>query len=122
MKLHLNKPAGNYIRAFEPGFLTVNERRISTSLILAADQLIENWTPADADHISLADLEPALALNPELILLGTGSGQRFADPVVATRIMQRGIGFEVMATEAACRTYNILVAEDRRVVAALLLN
>lgn len=121
MKLHADRPAGHYIRSFEPGRLRLADRELTAAVIIAPDQLVEGWQPADPGAITLEDLAPALALDPELIIVGTGLTQRFVSATVSAGIMRRGIGIECMATEAACRTYNILMAEDRRVVAALLL-
>lgn len=121
MKLHADRPAGHYIRSFEPGRLRLADRELTASVVIAPDQLIEDWQPADPLAITLADLAPVLALQPELVIIGTGLSQRFISAAVTAQVMRRGIGIECMATEAACRTYNILMAEDRRVVAALLL-
>jgi uncharacterized protein len=121
MKLHAERPAGHHIRSFEPGLLRLADRNLTAAAIIAPDRLIEDWQPADPLAITLEDLAPALALEPELIIVGTGLTQRFVSPTVAAQVMRRGIGLECMATQAACRTYNILMAEDRRVVAALLL-
>lgn len=121
MKLHADKPTGHYIRSFAPGRLRLADRELTADAIIAPDQLVEDWQPVDRLALTLDDLAPALALDPELIILGTGRTQRFVSTTVAAQVMRRGIGLECMATEAACRTYNILMAEDRRVVAALLL-
>jgi uncharacterized protein len=121
MKLHADRPAGHYIRSFEPGRLRLADRDLTTASIIAPDQVIEGWQPLDPQALTLDDLAPALALDPELVIIGTGLTQRFVSTAVAAQVMRRGIGLECMATEAACRTYNILMAEDRRVVAALLL-
>ena len=121
MKKHADKPAGHYIRSFEPGRLRLADRELTAAAIISPGQLIENWQPADPLAITLDDLAPALALDPELIIVGTGFTQRFVSTTVTAQVMRRGIGIECMATEAACRTYNVLMAENRRVVAALLL-
>lgn len=122
MKLHAERPAGHYIRSFEAGCLRLADRELTGAAIISPDRLVEHWQPADPLAITLEDLAPALALEPELLIVGTGLTQRFVSTTVAAQVMRRGIGLECMATEAACRTYNILMAEDRRVVAALLLS
>ena len=121
MKLHAERPAGHYIRSFEPGRLRLGDRDLTANAIIAPDRVIEDWQPLDPPAITLEDLAPALALEPEVIIIGTGLTQRFVSTTVAAAVMRGGVGLECMATEAACRTYNILMAEDRRVVAVLLL-
>jgi uncharacterized protein len=83
--------------------------------------LVDDWRPQTLDELTEADLEAVLALQPEIVVLGSGTRQRFPDPRLTAAIMARGIGCEVMDTGAACRTYNVLVSEGRRAVAALLL-
>ncbi len=111
----------NVIRAYSDTEIRIGEDVfVRHSCIVTADQ-IQEWTPRSADTISLADLEPLLSMTPEIVILGTGSTQQFPDPELLGALLSRGIGVEVMTTGAACRTYNVLVGEDRRVVAALLL-
>lgn len=121
MKLHTDKPVANYIRSFEPGLILLGERRIETDLLIGPGDHVAEWQPADRVAISQEDLAPLVERDPELILVGMGLSQRFLSSSVLTSIMRRGIGVEVMSTEAACRTWNILVGEDRKVAAALLL-
>ena len=79
------------------------------------------WSAPEPAALTLDDLAPALALQPEILLLGTGNRLVFPDGQIHARILALGIGFEVMDSGAACRTYNILMSEQRRVVAALLM-
>lgn len=120
MKLHADPVANNYIRGFSPGRLRVNDLVIGGHAVITPEQIIPDWSPADPERLTLGDLELVLALEPEVILLGTGLRSRLPDVQLATAIMRRGIGFEAMTTEAACRTFNVLAAEYRRVAAALL--
>jgi uncharacterized protein len=121
MKLTDESTRGTYlVRAYAPGEVRIGERLIQHSCLLRADR-IEDWRPQTLAQVSAPDLEPILALQPEIIVLGAGSTQRFLDSSLMAAVWSRGIGLEVMDTGAACRTYNILVTEDRRVVAALLL-
>ena len=100
----------------------VNDRVLTRSFALAPDRLVEDWTvPAAATELAAADLEPLLALDPELVVLGTGSRQAFPPAAVMAACLTRGIGIEVMDNAAAARTYNVLAGEGRRVVVALLL-
>lgn len=99
----------------------VNDQILTASFILAPDTLIEQWQPQPAAELAPADLEPLLALNPELVLLGTGQQQVFPPAATLAACLTRGVGLEVMANNAAARTYNVLAGEGRRVVAGFLL-
>jgi uncharacterized protein len=121
MKLTDETQAGtNFIRAYTPGEIRIGERAVNTNCIVTADQVID-WPVQSFATMKLADLEPLIALKPEIVILGSGSTQQFPDPSLLGAVLSRGIGCEVMNTGAACRTYNVLVAEDRKVVAALIL-
>jgi len=121
MKLHAEKGSGNYIQSVAGDSVLISGTRYTGHVIVSADRIITNWAPRPVAELELDDFRAALDLNPEVILFGTGNAHRFAGNRLMTAIMSRGIGFEVMATTAACRTFNVLAAEDRRVVAALLL-
>ena len=121
MQLDLEKPDGNLIRSYTPGELRINDRSFNESVIVTAAEIFSPWSPPAIEDLSPADFEVALAQNPELILFGTGPAQLFPPPSLITAIMKQGIGFESMDTAAACRTYNVLAAEQRRVAAALLI-
>ena len=110
------------VRAYEQGRITVGDQQYSHSLILSPGQAITLWRPQDADDLLQEDFDPVLALQPDILLLGTGSRLNFPAPRLTVRLLQSGVGVEVMDTAAACRTYNILLVEQRRVVAALLLD
>jgi uncharacterized protein len=110
----------NFIRAYSENEIRVGEDVVRTSCIVTAE-LVQTWAPQSVDAITLADLEPLLATAPEIIILGTGEVQQFPDTALLGAILSRGIGVEVMTTGAACRTYNVLAGEDRKVAAALLL-
>ena len=120
MKLSAESGSGNVIRSFKPGELRLSEHTFENHVILSASKIIRDWKPAAFSELSIADFEPAIALDPEIILFGTGERQRFPDNALMTEIMRQGIAFEVMDTAAACRTFNVLVSEFREVVAALL--
>jgi uncharacterized protein len=123
MKFTQDKPAGdvNYIRAYAPGRINVNDRLLDASLVLSPGKLLENWPPQRFEEITLKHLETALALAPEILVVGTGPTLKFPEAKIMAEIQQRGIGLEVLDTAAACRTYNVLVSENRNVVAALLM-
>ena len=122
MKLTDETLAGTVlVRAHAPGEIHVGETIVRSSCLLRADRLIPQWRPQTLDELTLEDLNPILELEPEIVVLGTGTRQRFPDSRLLGALLERGIGCEVMTTAAACRTYNVLVSEDRPVVAALLL-
>jgi len=95
--------------------------QVTESLILTGRQLITEWEPNQLPELTAAHLEVVLNLDPELVLLGTGARQQFPAMEILASLHRAQIGVEVMDTAAACRTFNILVAEGRHVVAALLM-
>ena len=111
----------NLIRGYGSGAVQIGERVVSTHCIVAADTLITSFDAASAAELGSAHLERIFALEPELVLLGTGATQSFPSAAVRQAFAQRGIGLEAMDLGAACRTYNVLVQEERRVAAALFL-
>lgn len=120
MKLHLDEGDGNRIRAHAPGRVVVNDRTYTRSLIVMPDRIIVDWPPRCFEELQAEHLEFVAAQGPEIVLLGTGARLRFPEPCLAALLAGRGVGFEVMDTAAACRTYNILMADGRRVAAAIL--
>jgi uncharacterized protein len=111
----------NLIRSYSAEEIRIGEHSIRSSCIVMADALIANWPPAILDELQVNHLEPIFELRPELVLLGTGGKQRFAPAGIRSAFAARGIGVESMDLGAACRTFNILVQEERRVAAALFL-
>jgi len=120
MQLDRESGYGNIIRSFSAGELHINDTVFTDHVIVLSDAIIENWSPPSIMELSIADFTDMINAAPEVILLGTGTSQTFPPGAVMTDIMRRGIGFEVMDTSAACRTFNVLTAERRNVVAALL--
>lgn len=122
MKLHLNTSDGQHaITGHGEGYVAVNRREIRQALIVMPGRLINPWPLADAGKVGLADFEALLEMAPELVVFGSGRVFRFPDARIMAAFSQRGIGFEVMDTPAACRTYNVLMGEGRNVAAALLI-
>jgi len=120
VKLHASLPGGaNAITGYGEGYVMVNGERRSSSVVVMADR-IEQWRPGSFDTLEPEDFEFLKALGAEIVLLGTGARQRFPHPRYTAELAKAGIGLEVMDLQAACRTYNILVAEERKVAAALL--
>jgi uncharacterized protein len=112
---------GNLIRGYSSTQLRIGEQRVERSCIVTAALLISDWEPQAFDDLAPAHLETIFALAPELVLLGTGATHRFASAAVRAAFAQRSVGLEVMQLGAACRTFNVLVQEERRVAAALFL-
>lgn len=122
MKLHLNKDADlNLVTSYAADRITVGETTYATSLILAPQQLIAPWGTASAQALGAADFTLMLDLDPEVLLLGTGRRLHFPPPAITRGVFEQSVGLEVMTTAAACRTYNILANEGRRVIAALII-
>jgi uncharacterized protein len=122
LKLHLSQnPRRNAVTAYGQGYVAVNGIRYETSLIVMPDRIEEGWKVRNIESLVQDDVRPLAALQPELVLLGTGDVLRFPDPRLLVSLTQAGIGAEVMDTRAACRTYNILAEEGRNVAAALII-
>jgi uncharacterized protein len=109
----------NVIRAYGNGEIRVNECVYRGALILSATTVIVDANMQNLDDLIALGRERALALEPELVLLGTGARQIFPAASFGAQFLRAGIGFEVMDTSAACRTFNVLVGEQRRVAAML---
>jgi uncharacterized protein len=120
VKLHSSSPSGvNTITGYGEGYVMVNGERRSSSVVVLPDR-IEQWPAKAFDRLSAEDFAFLKNLKAEIVLLGTGPKQRFPHPRLTAELAKAGIGLEVMDLQAACRTYNILVAEERKVAAALL--
>jgi uncharacterized protein len=119
MQLTRDASAVNFIRAWEPGRVRVADRWIAGNVIIGSENIIESWTTNTASRLTIADLEPALALQPTIIVLGTGTERLLPDVELMAAVAARSVGLEIMNTPAACRTFNVLLQEQRRVVAAL---
>jgi uncharacterized protein len=120
VKLHASRPlALNTITGYGEGYVMVNGQRRDSSVVVMPDR-VERWNAEAFDSLSPEDFAFLGNLGVEIVLLGTGPRQRFPHPRLTAALTQAGIGVEVMDLQAACRTYNILVAEERKVAAALL--
>ena len=123
LKLHADPLTTlNTVTAYGPGFIEINNVRHDTPIRLTPDQAPVEWGIGGFDALDTDDFDVLLANRPEIVLLGTGTHQRFPHPRLYASLSRARIGVEVMDTRAACRTYNILVGEGRRVLAALLLD
>ena len=121
LKLHLSNISGvNLFTGYGEGYVMVNRQRHEQSLVVLRDRLVTDWQPAGFDALDAGDFARLAELQPEIVLLGTGGRLRFPRPELTRALIEARIGLEVMDIRAACRTYNILAAEERKVAAALL--
>jgi uncharacterized protein len=104
------------------GRVTLNDRQFGASFVVSGDQLIDDWRPRTVAELRPDDLDALFALQPVVILLGTGVRHAFPAPAVMAAALTRGIGFEPMDNAAAARTFSVLAGEGRRVVAAFLID
>jgi len=121
MKLH-PQAAGTLrtVTGYGPGWIEINALRHEGALLVQPEADVVPWPVKGFDALAATDFEAIAALQPDLVLLGTGERQRFVHPRLIAALASRRIGLECMDTAAACRTYNILMTEGRRVLAALL--
>jgi uncharacterized protein len=121
LKLHLTNISGiNLFTGYGEGYVMVNQQRHEHSLVVLRDRLLTDWRPAGFDDLDAGDFALFAELKPEIVLLGTGALLRFPRPELTRALIEARIGLEVMDVQAACRTYNFLAAEERKVAAALL--
>ena len=122
MKLHLESAtAKNAITGYGEGYVMVNRQRFERSLVVLPERIISDWPATSFEALAPEHLAALAGLDLEIILLGTGARLRFPRPEIMQSLIRSGVGVEVMDVQAACRTYNILLAEERRVAAALLI-
>ncbi|QDQ27774.1 hypothetical protein FNU76_16265 [Chitinimonas arctica] len=120
MKLHADKPTHlNIFTGYGADFVSVNQQRHGGS-VLVGPTTVAPWRPISFADLQEEDFTTLLALQPEVVLLGTGSRLQFPHPRLSRALLQAQVGVEAMDVSALCRTFNILVAEDRRVLAAVL--
>ena len=120
MKLHLMQDPGlQLFSGYGAGFVVVNNVRYETCLVVSPQAVIE-WGVSGFEALTAADFGFIESLKPEIMILGTGATQRFPRPELTRGLAAAGVGVEVMDSPAACRTYNILATEGRKVVAAIL--
>ena len=121
MKLQAAQHTGqNTFTGYGDGYVSVNAVRYTGNLIVLPDRLIPEWTLAGFDTLAVVDFELLATLDAEIILLGTGKQLRFPHPELMRPLITVQKGLEAMDVHAACRTYNVLVNEGRKVAAALI--
>ena len=109
------------IRHIESGTINIGDELVCDNIALTTNEIIRNWQACIIEELTEQDFEPLFVSEPELILLGTGSQLIFPPRELVFSLARRDIGLEAMDTAAACRTFNILASEDRRVAAVLII-
>lgn len=120
MKIEREQADGrNTFTGYGAGYVEINRSRYHHSLVVSGEELITDWPAQSLEGLAADHFAAIVALQPEIVLLGTGAAFRFPEPALLAPLYRAGIGVEVMDTPAACRTFNILQGEGRKVVAAL---
>ncbi|TMH25646.1 MAG: hypothetical protein E6H66_25915 [Betaproteobacteria bacterium] len=120
MKFHLSVAPGNVFTEHGAGYVRIGVLEYRENLIVTADKIATGWALGGFDALTANDFAMLAALEPEVVILGTGASMRFPHPRLTHPLSDARIGLEVMDTPAACRTFNILAAEGRKVAAAIL--
>ena len=121
MKLHATSTQQyQTVTAYDATGVEINAKRYAHNLIVLPEIAPGNWSAKSFDALSTTDFAQIEALTPDVVILGTGSKQRFVHPKLTAALTSRRIGVECMDNQAACRTYNILMAEGRKVALALI--
>lgn len=121
MKFHLSTHNGNVVTGLGPGWVRIGATEYRENLVLTPEAITPVWAASGFDGLAESDFAALLPHKPEVVLFGAGPAIRFPHPRLTRALTDAGVGIEVMDTPAACRTFNILAAEGRAVVAALLL-
>ena len=121
MQISIDQGEGHQIRSYQDHSITIDEQTYSNSLIVTTDKIIFPWAVNQLSDIGEDDCRMIVELEINILVLGTGQLQQFLNPDLLIFFANHKIGVEVMTTAAACRTYNVLMSEQRRVAAALLL-
>lgn len=122
LKFHLATASGNVVTGVGPGWVRIHAEVYRQSLVLAPDAVFTPWTKATFDALTEDDFARVLDVAPTIVIFGSGARLRFPHPRLTWPLVAAGIGIETMDTPAACRTYNVLAAEGRRVAAALIVD
>ena len=121
MRFHQDSSSSsNLIRSYGRGEIKINDTAYHAAVIVSSSAIEPGPAIAAIDELAAPHAAAILAHEPEVVLLGTGSRQSFPPPEFSATFLRAGVGFEVMDTGAACRTFNVLVSEQRRVVALLI--
>ena len=121
MRLSLESAQGrNLFTGYGEGYVDVNGARHRENVVVGEASVTPGWVSGSLDAVTAEHLAPLAAAKPEIVILGSGAAFRFPNPAILAPLYRAGVGVEVMDTRAACRTYNILLGEGRRAVAALI--
>ena len=121
MQLHFNRNTeGHHITSYGLGYFVVNERRIESSILVSRDTLIDDWPATTIQDLDAEAINKVIERRPEVVIVGSGGSHQFPDMALLGMLSAARIGFEVMGTGAACRTYNVLMSESREVMAMLI--
>ncbi len=121
MKLHTDSPSStNIVTGYGADHVLINKLRHDGNLLVTPERIESGWAPGGFDALTADDFAAVRDLGAQVVIVGTGARQRFPAPALLRPLIEAGIGFEIMDLPAACRTYNILAGEGRKVVAALL--
>ena len=121
MKLHADRPDAHSIQSYGDGWILVNGEKITRSIVLSSTHKPTDWPCTQWSNLRAEHFECLLDLQPEVVIFGSGRKLRFVHPSLHAGLMANRVGVETMDSAAACRTFNILAQEGRRVVLALLL-
>ena len=119
MKIAQDSDSTNSIHSYTEGQIIIQEQTITKSIVITPDKIIDDLLPENFEALDETHFARFAELEPEIVILGSGSTLRFPPPAYTATLLQKGIGIEVMATDAACRTFNVLLSEDRDVIAVL---
>ncbi len=123
MQLTEHKPGSHHhIRSVDEHGLVINDRRYTSSVIVGARLLNADWPVLNLDDLNESTIEPLIEHRPEVVVIGVGKIQTFPDPAIQLAFMRHGVGIECMTLDAACRTFNVLMSENRRALAGLIIN
>ncbi len=122
MKFHLSTAKGNVFTGHGDGFVRLGIVEYRENIVVTPEKIITGWAPRGFDGLAPEDFATLVDLAPEVVLLGTGAAIRFPHPRLTHALTDARIGLEVMDTPAACRTFNILSAEGRKVVVAIMID
>lgn len=121
MELHRSDSAGlNLVKLLDSGEFVVNEVLYTQSIIVTIDNVITDWSAQSVADLSIEHFRMFAQFDPEILILGTGDKLQFPDRRLFEPLVRQGCGYEVMNSHSACSTFNLLIGDDRKVVAALL--
>lgn len=122
VKFHVTQAEGrNMFTGYGEGYVAINAQRFDHAVVVTPQQAVQDWNATAFEDLTASHFAALLDLKPEVVIFGSGEKIRFPSPEMTRSLATASVGFEAMDTKAACRTYNILMAEGRQVVAAILL-